>query len=183
MPACLLVDGYNVLRSSGLYAAQDGAEDDYGHAPLNASRESLIGDVAIFAQGRFAKADVTVVFDGAGNPSSDGERRETGGVGVIFSAAGVSADAVIEDMARSAAALGQDVLVVSSDAAMQWTVMGARVTRMSAAGFAQELRLLRAEISEHLDESRPKATLAERLDPKVRERLARMARGQGGGGA
>jgi len=60
--AIVIIDGYNVLRSSGLYDALD--EADYSHDVFNKAREALIGDVALFAHKRF---EATIVFDGAGN--------------------------------------------------------------------------------------------------------------------
>ncbi|MCL2757006.1 MAG: NYN domain-containing protein [Coriobacteriia bacterium] len=185
----LLVDGYNVLRSSGLYeefyaaasetgfsAGQKPAPSaDYSYDTFNAVREALIGDVAVFAHRRY---EATVVFDGAGNPSSVGSRTDVGGVGVIFSSANTSADSTIEELARRAAEAGRDVLVITSDAATQWTVIGKRITRMSAAGFADEMRALRKATVNEIKAVAKKNTLGERIDEQTREKLARLARGQ-----
>jgi predicted RNA-binding protein with PIN domain len=153
--------------------ADDDAYNDFSHDPLNAAREALINDVAVFAHTRYK---ATVVFDGGGNPSSTGQRSEVAGVGVIFSAAGTCADATIEELARSAASSERNVLVVSSDATIQWTVLGPRVTRMSAMGFADEMRAIKKVAAYELEAVTVKNTLAERLDPKVREQLSNMVR-------
>ncbi|MDR2493425.1 MAG: NYN domain-containing protein [Coriobacteriales bacterium] len=169
----LVVDGYNVLRSSGMYDGDGQA--DFSHEHYNKSREALISDVAVFAHRRFV---ATVVFDGGGNPSSTGNTADVAGVRVVFSAAGVSADTVIEEEARAAADDGHEVLVVTSDAATQWTVFSKKVTRMSALGFADEMRALKTLTHAELERTLVKRTLGERLDETTRERLARMARGQ-----
>jgi len=183
----LIVDGYNVLRSSGVYAGAGEAErvatgiaeeaaafEDYTHEHFNVAREALINDVAVFAHRRY---DPTIVFDGAGNPSSTGERTKVAGVSVIFSAAGVCADATIEELVHKAVGAGRDVLVVTSDATLQWTVLGASVTRMSAPGFADEVRGIKNATVDEVRQVPHKNTLGERLDEETRLRLARMARG------
>jgi len=200
----LIVDGYNVLRSSRLYSSlqetasgsaatdssamadKEGLVDtpagfstpldfsDYANDHRNALREALINDVAVFAYRRF---EATVVFDGQGNPQSTGERSEIAGVSVIFSAAGVSADSVIEELVYAATSTGRKVLVITSDATLQWTVLGTSVTRMSAAGFADEMSAIKKATINDIKSVAYKNTLAERLDKETRERLARMARG------
>jgi predicted RNA-binding protein with PIN domain len=102
------------------------------------------------------------------------------GIRVLFSPAGVSADSVIEELARAAAGQGREVLVVTSDAATQWTVLGRKVTRMSAAGFADEMQGIRRDIEDAVCVRTDKRTLAGRLDEDVRTALERMARGRKG---
>jgi predicted RNA-binding protein with PIN domain len=165
----LLVDGYNVLRSGELYAGIRG--EDHTSEAFNAARQTLLNDVATFAGRTW---DATIVYDGGNNPASDGAVREAAGVHVIFSAAGFEADTVIEDLARRGAAAGAEVLVVTSDANTQWTVLGNNVTRMSAAGFSAEMRHMRHEVAEFNPTSYAKTTLAERLDPATRAALQRL---------
>jgi len=170
----LLVDGYNVIRSSSLY--RDIEVDDFsGGEGLNPAREALIADVATIAQNTYA---ATVVFDGGGNVESTGEPHEVAGIEVIYSPAGVSADSVIETLATRARDRGDEVYVVTSDAQTQWTVLGGSVTRLSSAGFAQEVERARDSWHEKNPAPREKRTLAERIDPAVAERLSRMARGE-----
>jgi predicted RNA-binding protein with PIN domain len=171
----LLVDGYNVLRSSGAYSYLTERGPDYTDDAFNAAREALVGDVATFAGREF---EATVVFDGGGNPYSTGEPQMISGVRVLFSQAGVTADSVIEKLARSAVAKGSEVLVVTSDAATQWTVLGKKVTRMSAMGFTREVQSVQRSGDEVARAQAGRRTLAERLDGGVRESLERMARGQ-----
>jgi predicted RNA-binding protein with PIN domain len=170
----LLVDGYNVLRSGGGYAHLAAETPDHTHDAFNLARQALIADVATFAGRDF---EATIVFDGGGNPASTGESRTVAGITVIFSPVNTSADSVIEGLARAAAEQGREVLVVTSDAATQWTVLGNRVTRMSAAGFTGEMGGIRQEMGEAAEQQRSRRTLAERLDGDVRETLERMAKG------
>jgi len=68
------------------------------------------------------------------------------------------------------------VLVVTSDAATQWTVLGKHVTRMSAEGFAGEVRTIKKATVREIEAVAIKNTLGERLDEKTRARLARLVR-------
>lgn len=58
---------------------------------------------------------------------------------MIFSPAGQSADKVIEKLAYDAGKRGVETMVVTSDAAIQDTVFGGGVDRMSADGFSHEM--------------------------------------------
>ena len=129
----LIVDGYNVLRSGSRYRSI--AEPDHTGDAFNRAREALINDVASYA-GREWHA--VIVFDGGGNAFSTGEAASVGGVRIVFSPAGSSADRVIERLARDARERLIETLVVSSDAAIQDAVFGGGVDRMSAEGFSRE---------------------------------------------
>ena len=166
----LIVDGYNVLRSGDYYQDVRERMDDFGDEAFNAAREALIDDVALFAGNEY---QAVVVFDGAGNRYSDGQPTLVGRVEVIFSAGGVLADHVIEQRVKHAVSAGREVLVVTSDATTQWTVMGNYVSRMSAAGFYDELRSLAAERRSELPVA-AKNTLGERLPPEVLEKLREL---------
>ena len=157
----LIVDGYNVLRSGSRYRWQPRADEDYTDDFFNAARDRLINDVANYA-GRDMGA--IIVFDAADNELSEGSRTKIGGVQVIFSPAGQSADKVIEKLAYDAGKRGVETMVVTSDAAIQDTVFGGGVDRMSANGFSRAVAVNAHEF--HLDESPKTAvknTVAERL--------------------
>ena len=163
----LIVDGYNVLRSGGRY--RDLAGPDYTDDAFNRARETLIDDVVSYS-GHDWRA--IIVFDGAHNLYSTGAADTIGGVKIVFSPAGSSADKVIEKLAHDARERGVETLVVTSDATIQDTVFGGGVDRMSANGFSHEMRSLVEEVA--LDETpavAPKNTLAQRLDPAVRAKL------------
>ncbi|GAB4291247.1 MAG: NYN domain-containing protein [Coriobacteriia bacterium] len=162
-----IVDGYNVLHVSDRYRSLAGSD-------LDAARARLVEDVASFCSG---ESRCVVVFDGAGNPSSDGTPHHIAGVMVIFSAAGESADTVIEALAARGRDRGEQVVVVTSDAATQWTVMREGVARMSAREFAERLAQEGGGWREHAPAGSVRGHLEERIDADVRRRLARWARG------
>ena len=173
----LLVDGFNVLRSSGRYDHLIEEMPDHKHDVYNRAREALLGDVAGFAGSSYRPI---VVFDGGGNAGSTGKSSAVGGVTVVFSAAGKSAYSAIEQMARDYESQGFEVLVVTSDATVQWTVLkSTRVTRLSAAGFGDEVaRLIKDGRRTQEQAASQKTTLGARLAPDTAAALSRLARGE-----
>jgi predicted RNA-binding protein with PIN domain len=163
----LIVDGYNVLRSTPRYSTL--VERD-----LDAARVALIADVAAFAKG---ESSATIVFDGASNPDSRGRPHEIAGVEVVFSAYGVDADSVIEDLTGAHRRAGDDVVVVTSDAQTQWVVMGQGASRMSSLELVATLDEMEDEISEHTPHGSRRSTVEDRLDDETRRRLRRWAEG------
>ena len=130
----LIVDGYNVLRSGSRY--RNAPDEDYTDDTFNAAREMLINDVVNYAGGDYK---AVIVFDGAKNAFSNGEAETVGGVRIVFSPAGQSADKVIEKLAHDARERQVETLVVTSDATIQDTTFGFGVDRMSADGFSREV--------------------------------------------
>ncbi len=171
----LLVDGYNVIRSGARYRDAF-AHPDYTDDAFNTARERLINDVVNFA-GRDYKA--VIVFDGADNVYSTGEVQTVGGVRIMFSPAGQSADKVIEKLAYDARMRNVETLVVTSDATIQDTVFGGGVDRMSADGFSHEVGEYYSEARR--DESPKvahKRTLGDRIDPETLAKLKAMRDGK-----
>lgn len=164
----LIVDGYNVIRSTPPY--RDLADGD-----LETARAALVGDVAAYAADEW---DATVVFDGGANPLSSGEPHSMWGVTVLFSPHGVDADAVIESLSRRWRECGDSVEVVTSDAQTQWAVMGGSVVRRSASEFAGELRVAEGEWREHAPAGRASVRIEDRIAPDIRATLDRWARGE-----
>jgi len=162
------VDGYNVVRSTPPYKTL--AETD-----LSSAREALVSDVAAYAQGRW---DATVVFDGGGNPLSDGQPHHVAGIQVVFSRFGMTADSVIERLARTARERGDHVEVVTSDAQTQWAVLGGTVARRSSAEFSAELRAEEADWRESNPSGSSCSRIEDRIDPGVKAVLDRWARGE-----
>lgn len=163
-----MVDGYNVLMGAPRY--RRAAESD-----LDAARAALVTDVAAAALGEYA---AVVVFDGAGNPLSDGAPHHVPGAAVIFSPYGVNADTVIESIVHRHRERGDEVVVVTSDAQTQWTTLGPGVSRLAASEFISKLSADAAEWREHLPAGSLKGTLDMRIDAKTRDALARWARGR-----
>ena len=150
----LIVDGYNVLRSGSRYR--------------NAPDEDYTDDKAV------------IVFDGAKNAFSDGEAETVGGVRIVFSPAGQSADKVIEKLAHDARERQVETLVVTSDATIQDTTFGFGVDRMSADGFSREVGMYYEEA--RLDETpkvAQKNTVASRIDPVTLAKLKALRDGAG----
>jgi len=166
VPRRLIIDGNNLVRSAARYAAV--VERDF-----DAARAMLIADLgARAADGQ----DVTVVFDGAGNPFSEGRPASVGGITVIFSPAGMDADSVIESLAATARDAGEDAEVVTSDSATRWTSLGGSVTVTRAGAFALELEDDDAEWrSQRTEKGRGASTLADRLGGDIRARLDDLA--------
>ena len=170
----LIVDGYNVLRSGSRYQRID--DPDYTDDWFNAARDALVNDVINFA-GREWRA--IVVFDGGGNANSAGEAQTVGGVRIVFSPAGQSADKVIEKLAHDARERQVETLVVSSDATIQDTVFGFGIDRMSAEGFSRELGAYYEEA--RLDDTprvSKKNTVAERIPADTLAALMKMRDGR-----
>ena len=171
----LIVDGYNVLRSGNRYKHISKANPDYTDDAFNIAREKLINDVVHFA-GREWRA--IIVFDGAHNEYSRGEVETVGGVRIMFSPAGQSADKVIEKLAHDARERMVEVLVVTSDATIQDTVFGGGIDRMSADGFSHEVGMYYSEA--RLDDApkvAEKRTVAGRIDAATLAKLKALRDG------
>ena len=164
----VIIDGYNVIHTDDRYAALAGRD-------MDAARARLVSEVSAWAAADGVSA--TIVFDGGGNPSSDGASHDIGGIEVRFSAAGTDADSVIEGLARIVREAGLEAVVVTSDAATQWVVMGDGVSRMSSAQFVRELHPGSREWLEHAPAGSSRSRIDDRIDPSVRTRLSRWARG------
>jgi predicted RNA-binding protein with PIN domain len=163
----LVVDGYNVLRSGSRYV--DAPKPDWTDDYFNAAREMLLKDVINFA-GRNTQA--AIVYDGAGSGRKVASEETVGGVRVIFSPAGQSADKLIEKMAYDARERGIEVTVVSSDARIQETVFGGGVDRMSAEGFSRAAAVEDVARAEDAHPARTsKNTIAGRVSAETVEKL------------
>lgn len=182
----LVVDGYNVIHGTPRYAAMidehagagalaDVASlscDPYGHDPFDAVREALIADVATYAQGTY---EAVIVFDAAGNLSDDRPNFKRAGVRVMYSETGESADTVIERLVAGARSRQRDVLLVTSDNTIRFTVGGIPVTTVSSQLLASNIEEVRRDVEVSLDErTHMRMTLADRLDPKTREKLWKL---------
>lgn len=171
----LIVDGYNVLRSGQRYVHMR-KDPDYTHVTYNKVREALISDVASFAGTEYR---AVIVFDAGDNNESAGKSQTIGGVKVVFSPYGSSADKVIEKLAHDYSRERFEVLVVTSDATIQDTVFGGGVDRMSANGFSLEIESMNTDVA--LDKkivTKRKATIADRISPEALEKLKALRDGK-----
>ncbi|MGI6045360.1 MAG: NYN domain-containing protein [Eggerthellaceae bacterium] len=166
----LIVDGYNALRSGSRYRRI--TDPDYTDDTFNQARDRLINDVINYSGNDW---HAVIVFDGGGNEYSEGKPTAVGGVEIVFSPAGQSADKVIEKYAHEAREHHVETIVVTSDASIQDTVFGDGVDRMSAEGFSREVARYYEEA--RLDETpkiAEKNTVAGRLDEKTLARLKKL---------
>ena len=182
----LVVDGYNVIHGTSRYAAmiddrpRAGAlsdvaflsRDPYGHDPFAAAREALLADVAAYAQGTY---DPVIVFDAAGNLSEDRPDFSRAGVRVVFSRTGESGDTVIERLVSKARRESREVLLVTSDNTIRYTVGGVPVTSVSSQLLAANIDVVRHDAAVSKNErTHMRLTLEDRLSPEARERLWAM---------
>ena len=182
----LVVDGYNVIYGTPRYEAMidehagAGAladvahlsRDPYGHDPFDRVREALITDVAAYAQGSY---DPIIVFDAADNLSDERPDYSRAGVKVVFSRTGESADAVIERLATKARRRERDVLLVTSDNTIRFTVGGVPITTVSSQLLARNIEVNNAGIESAREErSYSHMTLEDRLSPEQREKLWKL---------
>lgn len=171
----LIVDGYNVLRSGQRYVHMR-RQDDYTVEKYNNVREALISDVAAFAGSEYR---AIIVFDGADNPESAGKTQRVGGIKIMFSPFGSSADKVIEKLAHDAREQHVEVMVVTSDASIQDAVFGGGVNRMSANGFSLEMDDLSEDARiDSTTQVSQKNTVADRLNPDVLAKLQALRDGK-----
>ena len=170
----LVVDGYNIIHATPKYEKliYDRSDDPYSNDVYGSARMALIADVAAFAQGQY---EAVIVFDGAGNVSADRPNLPVAGCRVEFSPTGVSADTVVQRLCTEAREEGRACSVVTSDGAIQATVMGKGVTRISARMLVEEIKSIDREI-ERVQEEAPamKMTLGSRLSPESLAALRSM---------
>ena len=179
----LVVDGYNVIHGNTRYqvlidehagagALADVAHlsrDPYGHDPYERAREALVADVAAYAQHSY---DPVIVYDGAGNLNPDRPNRPVAGVEVVFSRTGESADTVIERLVTRARRENRDVLLVTSDNTIRFTVGGVPVTTVSSQLLATNIEVVDRDVHESRDErTHARMTLKDRIDPATRAKL------------
>lgn len=184
--ALLVVDGYNVIygttRYQGLIDEHAGAgaladvahlsRDPYGHDPFGRAREALLADVAAYAQGVY---EPVIVYDAAGNLADDRPDFSAAGVRVVFSKTGESADTVIERLVTKARRENRDVLLVTSDNTIRFTVGGVPVTSISSQLLATDIGTVvkDAEVARE-ERSHARMTLEDRLSPEAREKLWKL---------
>ena len=126
-PECLIVDGYNLLYLS-----------DIDREDISYARERLIDDLAAYQA--YAGKRVIAVFDGYRRPDNEGSSYRTGGLEVVFSRTGQTADAYIEKLVHDLKN-SYEVTVATSDALIQNSVFAQGAMRISS-------RVLRSEIDQ-----------------------------------
>ncbi len=102
----VIIDGYNLMP----YLAVKGDT-------FEKQRGSMLAELQEFIS--VNPASITVVFDGHHNPSMHRGNENHGGIRVIYSAQGETADDVIEALIAGRKGRARDYLIVSSDRRLQ----------------------------------------------------------------
>lgn len=179
--AMLLVDGYNII---GTWPNLQALRDDHN---LRSARQQLVEILINYAA--FRGYETQLVFDAqyaSGAQGRHGHHRHekiTPTLSVYYTRFGETADSFIE---KACARFRQDIrrfeqrlIVATSDRAQQLTVVGYGAECMSATQLATDVDLARQQQLSRQRQIRrsPQRLLANRLDPQVRQHLARLRRG------
>ncbi|MGI9952480.1 NYN domain-containing protein [Moorellaceae bacterium AZ2] len=121
----LIVDGYNVIHSWPELLQLK--ESNLGHA-----RDKLIDEMINLRP--LLGVKVIIVFDAYRLGGHDTEQEELGGVQVIYTRQGETADTCIERLAGELVTAGNEVVVVTADWLEQRLVWGKGALRLSPAG-------------------------------------------------
>jgi predicted RNA-binding protein with PIN domain len=122
----LIVDGYNLARSGAVFLSEDPAGPE--------GRGELCNLLSGYVRGKGFR--LTVVFDGRGAEVPQRTRQPFKGGTSLFSSRFETADDVIRDLSRSAAA---GTIVVTSDRGLRSTLSTRDVTVVSCEEFADRL--------------------------------------------
>ncbi len=125
----LIIDGYNLIRSSPSLSSAEAQDLDMG-------REALLSRLASYK--RIKPAPITVVFDAAHGSPLSRKKDVFQGIKIVYSPAGTSADRVIINMAREK---GSQALVVTSDRALANSVEKAGATAIPSLEFEDRMEM------------------------------------------
>lgn len=167
----LIVDGYNMIFAWPELAALKDVK-------LEDARDLLVAMLADYAA--MTQQRVTVVFDSHRRADAEASEQMISGVQVLYSGRKTSADHVIEKLLFEARP-GDEVTVATSDALQRDLALGREVKTVSAATLKAQIDAMLARRDQRMGDSRAQSDIArrleDRLDPKTRERLDRIRRG------
>lgn len=169
MAEYLIVDGYNIMHA--WESLKNTISRDLEHA-----RILLVDTLANY---RAVKGvNVIVVFDAHLVKGGTGSRDCVSGVSIIYTSEGETADSVIE---RISGEFGESdrITVATSDWNQQRLVFGRGAVRMSARELENEVKSIKAEITERIEnnyDSDSDFKLRGHLKDNIREMLERMRR-------
>ncbi|HYY45996.1 MAG TPA: NYN domain-containing protein [Candidatus Angelobacter sp.] len=167
----LIVDGYNMIFAWPELAALKDVK-------LEDARDLLVAMLADYAA--MTQQRVTVVFDSHRRADAEASEQMISGVQVLYSGRKTSADHVIEKLLFEARP-GDEVTVATSDALQRDLALGREVKTVSAATLKAQIDAILARRDQRMGDSRAQSDIArrleDRLDPKTRERLDRIRRG------
>ncbi|OGL42220.1 MAG: hypothetical protein A2043_09975 [Candidatus Schekmanbacteria bacterium GWA2_38_9] len=124
----LLIDGYNLIGAYGLMRNKN----------LEDERNGLIKKLCEYK--KIKNYEITVVFDGTGNssPFEGGDRM--GGISIIYSRIGESADDLIKRIVKDSGS-GEGFIVVTSDREISGFCSGYNATVISSGEFKSRLEM------------------------------------------
>ena len=168
----LIVDGYNIIFAwPELSAVKD--------VKLEDARDLLVSILADYAA--MTRQQVTVVFDSHRRPDAEASQQMVSGVQVVYSGRKKSADHVIEKLLFEARP-SDEVTVATSDALQRDLALGRQIKTVSALTLKGQVDAVLAQRNQQIGDTRARSDIArrleDRLDPKTRERLDRLRRGE-----
>ncbi|WP_258358941.1 NYN domain-containing protein [Moorella sulfitireducens (nom. illeg.)] len=156
MADVLIVDGYNFLYSwPDLVRLKE--ESSFAHA-----RDKLIAELINYQA--YWGGRVIVVFDAHRVSGAVEKKEKIGGVEIIYSPEGETADAVIEKLVRTLDTGGR-VYVATSDAAEQSMILGGGALRLPVA----ELKAYIENARREMDREKQKGIQRNSIDGRLRE--------------
>jgi len=165
MAKLVIIDGYNVIYNwPELKALSD--------EKMELAREKLIDKLSSYAA--YTGNEVKLVFDGHLVKRGKGSRQKIGGIEVIFTQSGITADQAIEKMIQKT---DKETYVVTGDEVEQWVIFGRGAWRVTPREFSKELTDTLDEMKTYNREQNVQERfLFYRLDWKIREILERWRR-------
>jgi predicted RNA-binding protein with PIN domain len=168
----LIVDGYNMIFAwPELAALKDTKLED--------ARDQLISILADY--GAMTRQQVTVVFDSHRRTDGEASNERIAGVQVVFSGRKTSADHVIERLVFGARS-GDDVTVATSDGLQRDYALGRGVKTVSAVVLKGQIDAVLQQRNRQIGDGKARSDISrrleDRLDPKTRERLDQLRRGE-----
>ena len=143
LPQRILVDGYNVI-----FAWAELKELAQGS--LDLARSRLIEKLISYQS--YTRSEVAVIFDAYRVPGGVGERYDEGPVHVVFTRETQSADSYIQQLVNEIGS-NRAVRVVTSDALIRLSALGAGVLRTSSREFEGEVAYVLEQMHEALQRS------------------------------
>jgi len=169
MPVKLVIDGYNLIGAYGLMRNRD----------LQKERDIFIKKLTDYK--KIKKIDITIVFDGwrSDNPFEGYDR--IGGVSIVYSRAGESADEVIKKMVKDGQGM-ESFIVVTSDREVADCCSKYNATVVSSGEFKGKLEMASVFQGDNFgkdedDAEKPgKISTKKRGNPKRLSKVERKAR-------
>lgn len=128
----IIIDGYNFIRQTDLRR--------FENISLEKGRSELIKRLSLYKRAK--SHQITVVFDGIIGGSFSQERDRSGGISIIYSRRGETADEVIKRIISNSS---EELLIVSSDREIASAAERKGFTAVNSQAFA--LKLAEAEFS------------------------------------